>query len=189
LKDIKDVAKSCSSLVELYSGVGTIGLALHSQVKEIKGVEVVPSSVTFANENARRNNVSNYSAQDMPAEKIDASLLTNVDVVVLDPPRSGLHSDVVKYIIEALPEKVVYLSCNPSTQARDYALLKDYYSPTLLNGYDFYPNTMHMESLLVLQKKVLYYDCCSRERTNIRRVSRSCELVVPEGFLRRYESG
>lgn len=154
LIDIKDVVKSCTTLVELYSGVGTIGLALHSQAKEIKGIEVVPSSVTFASENASRNNINNYSAEQMPAEKIDASLLVNADVLILDPPRSGLHQDVVKYIIEALPKKVVYLSCNPSTQARDYTLLKDYYSPTLLNGYDFYPNTMHMESLLVLQKKV-----------------------------------
>lgn len=151
LKDIKDVVKSQSKLLELYSGVGTIGLALHEQVREIQGIELVPSSVQYANENAHRNNINNYTAQEVPAEKMDASLLQNIDVLLLDPPRSGLHPDVVKYILEEKPPTIVYLSCNPSTQARDYAALKDHYSPTLLNGYDFYPQTMHMESLLVLK--------------------------------------
>jgi 23S rRNA (uracil1939-C5)-methyltransferase len=154
LEDIRDVVKSCTTLVELYSGVGTIGLALHTQAKEIRGVEIVPSSVTYARENARRNGIKNYTVQELPAEKIDANVLLDADVVILDPPRSGLHQDVVKSILSAGTKKIVYLSCNPSTQARDYSLLKDYYSPTLLHGYDFYPNTMHMESLLVLDKKI-----------------------------------
>jgi 23S rRNA (uracil1939-C5)-methyltransferase len=154
LHNIKDVVKSCSSLLELYSGVGTIGLALHAQARKITGVEVVPSSVLFANENARRNNIKNYFSIEVPAEKMDAKLLHGIDVLVLDPPRSGLHPDVVKSILEATPQKIVYLSCNPSTQARDYALLKTAYTPLLLNGYDFYPQTMHMESLLVLEKKL-----------------------------------
>ena len=154
LTDIKDVVNSCDTLVELYSGVGTIGLALHKQAKHIKGVEVVPSPVVYANENARRNKISNYEAIEIPAEKIDPTLLQNIDVLVLDPPRSGLHPDVVNSILAMMPPKIVYLSCNPSTQARDYMALKNHYSPTLLNGYDFYPNTMHMESLLVLEKLV-----------------------------------
>lgn len=150
-----DAGPNCDSekigkIVELYSGVGTIGLALCKQAKEVTGVEVVPSSIELAKENALRNNITNYTCFALPAEKMDSSVLADVDVLVLDPPRTGLHADVVNYILEHAPKTILYLSCNPVTQARDYALLKGKYSPTALYGFDFYPQTMHMESLVVL---------------------------------------
>lgn len=150
---MQDVVKSQASkdkVIELYSGVGTIGLALCKQTKEVIGVDIVPSSIRLAQENALYNNIVNYKAIEMPAEKMDNTLLADTDILVLDPPRTGLHSDVVNYIIENKPKTIIYLSCNPVTQARDYSLLKDHYSPTSLYGFDFYPNTMHMESLLIL---------------------------------------
>ncbi len=156
LVKMRDVVKSQNQprkIVELYSGVGTIGLALCQQADHVFGIESVPSSITFAQENARRNNIKNYQCQAVPAEKMESSLLADTDILVLDPPRIGLHQDVVNYILEAQPQTILYLSCNPVTQARDYKLLQQHYSPTSLTGFDFYPNTMHMESLLVLEKR------------------------------------
>lgn len=152
LKDIGDVVNYKTEAVELYSGVGTIGLALHNKLTHITGVEVVPSSIEFAMKNEHTNNVVNYKTIHLAAEKIDPAIL-KTDTLILDPPRSGLHPDVVKSITASQykPKQIIYLSCNPSTQARDYALLKPFYSPTLLNSYDFYPQTMHLESLLVLE--------------------------------------
>lgn len=142
-----------SKMVELYSGVGTIGLALHKHSKEIIGVEVVPSSIRLAKENALRNNIKNYSCFDIAAEKMDSTVLADADVVILDPPRIGLHEDVVNYLLTYKPKTILYLSCNPITQARDFAQLQTHYSPTYLYGFDFYPQTNHMESLLVLSLK------------------------------------
>jgi 23S rRNA (uracil1939-C5)-methyltransferase len=153
MQDVVNSQMSKEKIVELYSGVGTIGLALTQQAKHVIGVEVVPSSIQFARENARRNNIKNYECYDIAAENMDSKLLAGTDVLILDPPRIGLHSDVVNSLTQYLPKTILYLSCNPETQARDYEMLKEHYSPTALYGFDFYPQTNHMESLLVLELK------------------------------------
>ncbi len=156
LEKMRDVVNSQApvrNIVELYSGVGTIGLALCQQADKVTGIESVPSSIEYARANARRNSISNYECQAITAEKMDSNLLADTDILVLDPPRTGLHQDVVNSILQAKPKTILYLSCNPVTQARDCALLKQHYSPASLTGYDFYPNTMHMESLLVLTRR------------------------------------
>ena len=136
--------------VELYSGVGTIGLLLADRAEEMVGIETVPSAVVNANENAKRNGITNYRAECLFAEKMDPAVLDGADVLILDPPRVGLHKDVIAMVRKKTPKTIIYLSCNPVTQARDYALLQDLYGIVLLEGYDFYPQTPHMESLLCL---------------------------------------
>ena len=137
-------------VLELYSGVGSIGLLLAKEAKEVRGVEIVPAAVEAANQNAYDNGITNYHAECLPAEKMDGELLSGADVLVLDPPRVGLHPKLIAHIREKLPPKIVYLSCNPETQARDHSALADLYQIDLIHGFDFYPNTPHSESLLVL---------------------------------------
>jgi tRNA/tmRNA/rRNA uracil-C5-methylase (TrmA/RlmC/RlmD family) len=137
-------------ILELYSGVGTIGLLLASAAKEVHGVEIIPAAVEAANQNAFQNGITNYQAECLPAEKMDVELLSDVDVLVLDPPRVGLHPKLLEHIRTKLPPRIIYLSCNPETQARDYSALTDLYSIDHIEGFDFYPQTPHCESLLVL---------------------------------------
>jgi 23S rRNA (uracil1939-C5)-methyltransferase len=139
-----------ANVLELYSGVGTIGIILAKRARHVHGVEVVLGAVESAKRNADMARLVNYVSECIPAEKMDARLLEKRDVLVLDPPRSGLHQKVIAMIIEKRPPKIVYLSCNPETQARDYALLKELYSIESIVGYDFYPNTPHLESLIIL---------------------------------------
>ena len=80
-------------------------------------------------------------------------VLQHADIVILDPPRSGLHPDVIKALMESAPQRIIYLSCNPSTQARDYALLAESYSLQKLFGFDFYPHALHLESLAILDRR------------------------------------
>ncbi len=139
-----------SRVVELYAGVGTIGLALAKEAKTVHGIEVIPGATAAAKGNAVRNHIANYVAECIPAEKMDARLLDGKDVLVLDPPRSGLHPKVLAMIVEKRTPKIINLSCNPETPARDYSALATLYKIDLLTGFDFYPQTPHLESLLVL---------------------------------------
>jgi len=152
LTEIVEATPKCEKLVELYSGVGTIGLALVAKAKEVSGLEIVASATEYAEINKKLNNITNYKAITLPDHKITSNMLADTDVLILDPPRAGLHPKTTAKILEALPEKIIYLSCNPVTQARDYTNLREHYQITRLVGFDFYPNTLHMESLIVLDK-------------------------------------
>ncbi len=142
-----------TDLLELYSGVGTIGLLLAKKAKKVHGVEINASSVALAEENAQVNNITNYTAECLPAEKINTELIAAHETLLLDPPRAGLHPKLIKHIKEAGPDTIIYLSCNPETQARDVADLKESYKITHIEGFDFYPQTPHCESLVVLKKR------------------------------------
>jgi 23S rRNA (uracil1939-C5)-methyltransferase len=150
LREIREVTPDINRLVELYSGTGSIGFNLTDKAKEIIGVEIVPSAVEYAAINKKLNNVNNYTRLELPDHKLTAEILDNTDVLVLDPPRAGLHQKVIEKILITQPKRIIYLSCNPVTQARDYSLLREKYDISSLVGLDFYPNTLHMESLLVL---------------------------------------
>lgn len=153
LKDIKSNITKCERIVELYSGVGTIGLSLCALAENVYGVEIVDSAVDYSEVNKKLNGITNYLAMSANAEWAQKEIISSADVFVLDPPRSGLQKRVIDMMREFQPKTIIYLSCNPITQARDYELLKDLYEVTLLNGYDFYPNTVHLESLLALKLK------------------------------------
>ncbi len=149
---MKEFIKKDSNILELYSGVGTIGLILANKAKHIHGVEISESSVELAKSNAIINNISNYTTECLPAEKINSDLIAAYDTLVLDPPRIGLHPDLINQIRKAGPKTIIYLSCNPETQARDYSKLSDMYKIAHIEGFDFYPQTPHLESLLLLNK-------------------------------------
>ena len=143
-----------SYIVELYAGTGSIGLCLAPAAASVYASESEAESVKYANLNAEINNLKNYEAQHFLAEKDVCAVerLKSADVLVLDPPRVGLHPDVIATIRESQPETILYLSCNPVTQARDFSLLKDIYRLDNLYGFDFYPNTPHVECLAIWRR-------------------------------------
>jgi len=150
------IAKSVPSgarIIELYSGVGTIGLLLAKDAKTVHGVEVVSAATSAAKKNAEHNGITNYVAECIPAEKMDARLLEGKDVLVLDPPRSGLHPKVVVMIKEKLPPTIVYLSCNPETLARDLQGLVPFYRIHSAQPVDLFPHTPHVETLVALEHR------------------------------------
>lgn len=145
------------TVYDLYTGTGTIALFLSAGAAKVVGVEYVPEAIEDAFSNASVNNIDNCSfyAGDMKDVLSSSFIAENgkPDVIVLDPPRSGIHPDVAKVIIEARPSKIVYVSCNPATQARDISLMKDYYSVTAVQPVDMFPHTHHLENVALLELK------------------------------------
>jgi 23S rRNA (uracil1939-C5)-methyltransferase len=140
-------------VIDLYGGVGAIGLPVSRRAQEVMGVEVHPAGTEYAKMNADRMGIVNYRARAMPAEQLSGSDLDGADCIIVDPPRAGLHRSVVAGVLEAAPKRIIYLSCNPATQARDAALLLGDYRTKGVTGFDFYPGTLHLESLIVLERK------------------------------------
>src|SRR3989338_6242057 len=150
MESIASCVPDDARVVELYAGVGTIGLCLAEKAASVHGGEIVPAATAAAKHNAEQNGITNYVGGCIPAEKMDARLLDGKDVLILAPPRSGLHPKVLAMIEEKRPQTIIYLSCNPETQARDYSQLSALYRIDKLTGFDFYPQTPHLESLLCL---------------------------------------
>ena len=142
------------TLYDLYTGTGTIALFLASQVKKVVGIEYVEEAIADARVNARRNGFDNtvFYAGDM-AKVLTADFIAangHPDVVVTDPPRAGMHERVVAQLLEAAPRKIVYVSCNPATQARDLKLLADRYDVRRIQPVDMFPHTQHVENVAEL---------------------------------------
>ena len=159
IKDVKEYIntninshKPSINLLDLYSGVGVIGMLLSMMFKHVKGVDMSQESKDFSELNTKLNNISNYTYVQSEAEKI-VELINPNEVLFLDPPRIGCHLKVIEKIIETKPEHIFYLSCNPITQARDFELLKEIYNIEFIRGYNFYPKTPHLESLIILMRK------------------------------------
>ncbi len=150
VEEIRRNTPHCERLVELYSGVGSIGLALADHAREIVAVESNEAAVEFAEENRRRCGANNYHPRVAQAELSAEEVLDGADAVVLDPPRSGLHPKLVAALLRTQPKRILYLSCNPANQARDVSMLAPVFRPATLIGFDFYPQTPHIESLIVL---------------------------------------
>lgn len=142
---------------DLYTGTGTIACFLAKKAAKVVGVEYVPEAIDDAHENAALNNITNTSfyAGDMKDVLNDEFIAVNgkPDVIVTDPPRVGMHEDVVKKILEIAPKKVVYVSCNPATQARDIALMGELYNVTRVRPVDMFPHTQHVENVVLLELK------------------------------------
>ncbi len=147
---MKENLNEVNKIVDLYCGVGIIGLYLAEKAKKIMGIDIDEQAVKFAKLNAKENNIKNFEGIALPSEKINPEILKDTDVLILDPPRSGLHKKVINLIREMKPKRIFYLSCNPITQARDYLMIKDYYRIEKFYGLDFYPHTNHCENLLIL---------------------------------------
>lgn len=142
---------------DLYTGTGTIANFVAKQVKKVVGLEYVPEAIEDAKENSAINKIDNSSffagdIKDLLNEDF-CNKHGRPDVIITDPPRAGMHADVVKSIISILPEKIVYVSCNPATQARDIALLNEYYKTTRVQPVDMFPHTHHVENVVLLEKR------------------------------------
>jgi len=139
---------------DLYTGCGTIASFLSSEAKSVVGIEYVEQAVTDANVNAELNKIKNveFFAGDMQKMLTEEFCRHHgiPNVIVTDPPRIGMHPDVVAAILKMAPEKIVYVSCNPSTQARDIALMKDKYKVTKMQPFDMFPHTSHVENIALL---------------------------------------
>lgn len=136
-------------LVDLYCGVGMFGIALAPEAHKIIGVESEPSAIPTAQQNAIANNVTNIQFQLALAEKWSFPI-DPIDVLIVDPPRSGLHPRVVKKIIMLQPARIIYVSCNPAALARDLKLLLPRYSASAIRCLDLFPHTPHVETVVRL---------------------------------------
>ncbi len=138
-------------LVDMYAGVGSIGLSVAG--KKVQLVEADAATAAMARLNvATDDGTIEAEVVEAPSEKV-LDYIAPDKTIIVDPPRAGLHDKVVQRILEVKPPKVVYLSCNPSTQARDLALLQDAYDITYFEGFNFFPHTPHIETLAVLVRK------------------------------------
>ncbi|MDE6417478.1 MAG: 23S rRNA (uracil(1939)-C(5))-methyltransferase RlmD [Duncaniella sp.] len=139
---------------DLYTGTGTIACFLARGVKHVVGIEYVPEAVADARVNAEVNGLTNteFYAGDMKNVLTDEFIAEHgrPDVMIVDPPRAGMHEDVVKVILNAAPERIVYVSCNPATQARDLALLHEKYDVEAIRPVDMFPHTQHVENVVAL---------------------------------------
>lgn len=142
---------------DLYTGTGTIALFLASKASKMVGIEYVPEAIEDAKVNAEQNGITNtqFYAGDMKDMLTESFIASHgaPDVIVLDPPRAGIHPDVAKVIVAAAPEKIVYVSCNPASQARDLALMSENYKIMRVQPVDMFPHTHHVENVVLLTKK------------------------------------
>ena len=142
---------------DLYTGTGTIAQFVSAQAAKVIGIEYVPEAIEDAKDNAGRNGITNceFFAGDMKDVLTGGFIQEHgrPDVVILDPPRAGIHPDVAKVILEAAPQRMVYVSCNPASQARDLAILCRDYEITAVQPVDMFPHTMHVENVVALRRK------------------------------------
>jgi 23S rRNA (uracil1939-C5)-methyltransferase len=142
---------------DLYTGTGTIANFLARNCRRVTGIEYVEDSVKDARANAVANNIANaaFHSGDMKDLLTESFFATQgkPDVIITDPPRAGMHEDVVKAIVRAAPERVVYVSCNPGTQARDISLMSESYEVVKVQPVDMFPQTTHVESVALLRKR------------------------------------
>ena len=155
-KITKDFAglKGDELVYDLYTGAGTIANFIAGSVKSVVGIEYVPTAIEDAKINSEINAIKNTSffAGDMK-DILNAEFIQThgkPDVVITDPPRAGMHADVVKRLLEMEAEKIVYVSCNAATQARDIALMKDKYEVSRIRPVDMFPHTQHVENVVLL---------------------------------------
>ena len=139
---------------DLYTGTGTIACFIAPKTRHVIGIEYVPEAIEDAKVNAAVNNLDNteFYAGDMK-NVLTADFIAlhgRPDVMIVDPPRAGMHEDVVKVILEAAPKRIVYVSCNPATQARDLALLHEKYDIEAVQPVDMFPHTQHVENVVAL---------------------------------------
>ncbi len=142
---------------DLYTGTGTIAQFVSKNAKKVIGVESVPEAIIDAKANALRNQITNceFYVGDMKVVFNENFIAHHgkPDVIITDPPRDGMHKDVIEQIMKIEPEKIVYVSCNSATQARDLALMDEKYKVTRVRPVDMFPQTHHVENVVLLEKR------------------------------------
>ncbi len=141
------------NLLDLYCGVGTLGLSLKDNFKNIYGIEKVKNAIVDAKHNAKINNVSNAFFYDGDTAKILNKINQKFDTIIVDPPRSGLNKETLEHIKRINPKTIVYVSCDPMTLARDISELSEY-KVEKANVLNMFPKTYHVESVVILSKKI-----------------------------------
>lgn len=143
---------------DLYTGTGTIANFVSRYAKRVIGIEYVPEAIEDAKINSKINNISNtlFFAGDMKDILTESFISENgtPDIIITDPPRAGMHPDVVQTIIKTAPKRIVYVSCNPATQARDLSLLDNLYEVVAVQPVDMFPHTPHVENVVLLNRRV-----------------------------------
>jgi 23S rRNA (uracil1939-C5)-methyltransferase len=141
---------------DLYTGIGTIACYIARYVKEVVGIDTVEPAIQDAVQNAKTNGIKNTKFVAGEVEKIlNASFVKKYgkpDLIITDPPRAGMHEKGIKAILDMAPETIVYISCNPATQARDMAMMKDYYTLVKCQPVDMFPHTQHVENIALLKR-------------------------------------
>lgn len=142
---------------DLYTGTGTIANFVARCAREVIGIEYVPEAIEDAKVNSQLNGISNtkFFAGDMKDLLTEEFIAEHgrPDIIITDPPRAGMHGDVVNVILKAAPRRIVYVSCNPATQARDLALLDTAYKVTRIQPVDMFPHTQHVENVVLLERR------------------------------------
>ncbi len=149
--------KATDKVLDLYCGCGAISLYISKYVNKVLGIELNQESINSATENANLNNVNNcefiaYDVKDFLKSMISDNK-NKFDTIILDPPRSGLHPKVIDHLLEIAARRIVYVSCNPATQARDFKLLNDKYAIDRMQVIDMFPHTFHTENICSLNVK------------------------------------
>ena len=151
---IKEAKLSKNDVVlDLYSGTGTISSIVSSYVKKVIGIEIVEDAVLDANCNIRINNISNVKFICGDAAKEISKIKEQIDVIFVDPPRKGINRDAIAIMKKISPRKIIYISCNPVTMARDLSYLSNMYDVKKIIPVDMFPKTNHVECVCVLKLK------------------------------------
>jgi len=151
--------KGDETVYDLYTGTGTIANFIAKRVKKVVGIEYVPEAIDDAKENSAINNISNsvFYSGDIKSVLNNDFIVKNgqPDLIITDPPRAGMHTDVIESMINSGAGKIIYVSCNPATQARDLALLDASYEIEKIQPVDMFPHTHHVENVVLLEKRNL----------------------------------
>jgi 23S rRNA (uracil1939-C5)-methyltransferase len=140
------------TVLDLYSGTGTIPIMLSGYCKSVTGIEIIESAVADAEKNCRHNGISNCRFIRGDIRQCLPQIAHKPDLLIIDPPRSGMHKDVVKQVLELGVDRIVYVSCNPATMARDVGMMQDSYRLIEVQPVDMFPHTYHIEAVAKLVK-------------------------------------
>jgi 23S rRNA (uracil1939-C5)-methyltransferase len=145
------------NVYDLYCGVGSLGIYMADSCRQVVGIEIIPEAIADAQKNAALNQLDNIQFVTGQVERIlepeFISRYGTPDVIITDPPRAGMHPSVIPHLISAAPDRIVYVSCNPSTQARDIKLLGEAYDLVSAIPVDMFPQTNHIECIALLKRK------------------------------------
>ena len=156
---LKEMQKSLSLnkkeiIADLYCGIGTFGICLSQHAKDVIGIESAPGNISFVKSNLKLNEIKNFKLYEGSCERIFPSLMASaIDTLILDPPRKGLDNMLCQNIVLSSIKKILYLSCNPITLSRDLKIISASYAIKNLCLFDFFPQTPHIETLAILEKR------------------------------------
>jgi 23S rRNA (uracil1939-C5)-methyltransferase len=142
-----------NTLLDLYCGSGVMGISLKDKVNKIIGIEINKNAIKDANDNASLNKVNDYKYFAGDTSEVLQTIDDEIDIIVVDPPRSGLNDKTLNDILNIKPKQIGYVSCDPITLARDINILKEYYDIKKIYALDMFPNTYHVETVMILEKK------------------------------------